>query len=55
MTDITNNDILNEELKENLYEIINKIKTIDSNIFDCYITSIFIKYPYSLNKQSLTK
>ena len=55
MTDITDNDILNEELKENLYELINKIRTIDSDIFDCYITSIFIKYPYSLNKQSLIK
>ena len=52
---ILKNDIINEELQEELYEIINKIKGIDTNIIDCYIKSIFVRYPYSLNKESTVR
>ena len=52
---ISKNDIINEELQEELYEIINKIKGIDTNIIDCYIKSIFVTYPYSLNKESIVR
>ncbi len=52
---IEKSDIINDEIILDINNIVNNIQNTDKTAIDCYIKSIFVIYPYSLNKDSMGK
>jgi hypothetical protein len=52
---IEKNDIINDEIISDINSNIENSKGKDKTSIDCFIKSIFVIYPYSLNKDSMGK